>query len=72
MIAEAKSRERPFDTILVWKYSRFARIPERGEASSISPCSGATAWRLSSVNGANSECPFGTLIEAIIDVDGRK
>ena len=28
MIADAKSQEHPFDVILVWKYSRFARNQE--------------------------------------------
>ncbi len=65
MIAEAKSRERPFDTILVWKYSRFARNQE--ESIVYKSMLRRDGVEVVSVTEPILEGPFGTLIERIIE-----
>ena len=65
MIALAKSQEHPFDMILVWKFSRFARNQEE----SIVYKSMLKRERVDvvSVSEPLVDGPFGTLIERIIE-----
>ena len=65
MIALAKSKEHPIDTILVWKFSRFARNQEESILyKSLLSRSNVTVI---SVSEPIIEGPFGKLIERILE-----
>lgn len=65
MIALAKSKDHPFDVILVWKFSRFARNQEESILyKSLLKRSGVTVI---SVSEPIVEGPFGSLIERILE-----
>lgn len=65
MIGMAKSKEHPFDIILVWKFSRFARNQEESIVykSLLKKCNVDVV----SVSEPLVDGPFGTLIERIIE-----
>ena len=66
MIGAAKEKPRPFDTILVWKFSRFARNQEESilyKAMLQKEC----GVDVISVSEPLIEGPFGSLIERIIE-----
>lgn len=65
MIARAKSRERPFDAILVWKYSRFARNQE--ESIVYKAMLQRVGVEVISVSEPIIDGPFGSLIQRIIE-----
>lgn len=65
MIALAKGKDHPFDVILVWKFSRFARNQEESILyKSLLNRSGVTVI---SVSEPILEGPFGALIERILE-----
>lgn len=65
MIAVAKSKEHPFDAIIVWKFSRFARNQEQSIVyKSLLKKNNVDVL---SVSEPISSDPFGTLIERIIE-----
>lgn len=65
MIALAKSKDHPFDVILVWKFSRFARNQEESILyKSLLKRSGVTVI---SVSEPIIDGPFGSLIERILE-----
>ena len=66
MIADAKSPEHPFDTILVWKFSRFARNQEESivyKSLLRKQCNVDVV----SISEPLIDGPFGSLIERIIE-----
>lgn len=66
MIAAAKSKQHPFDVILVWKYSRFARNQEESivyKSLLRKQCN----IEILSISEPLIEGPFGSLIERIIE-----
>lgn len=65
MIANAKSPEHPFDVILVWKYSRFARNQE--ESIVYKSMLKRDRVEVISVSEPLIDGPFGSLIERIIE-----
>lgn len=65
MIAHAKSKEHPFDVILVWKYSRFARNQE--ESIVYKSMLRKDHVEVISVSEPLVDGPFGSLIERIIE-----
>ncbi len=65
MIASAKSPEHPFDAILVWKFSRFARNQE--ESIVYKAMLKKDKVDVVSVSEPLIEGPFGSLIERIIE-----
>lgn len=65
MIALAKSEAHPFDVILVWKFSRFARNQE--ESIVYKSLLKKAGVEVISISEPLSEGPFGTLIERIIE-----
>ena len=65
MIAKAKSREHPFDVILVWKYSRFARNQE--ESIVYKSMLKRDNVDVISISEPMIDGPFGSLIERIIE-----
>ena len=65
MIAMAKEKDRPFDTILVWKFSRFAR--NREESVFYKGLLRRRGITVISVSEPIVDGPFGTLIESIIE-----
>lgn len=65
MIGLAKSKDRPFDVILVWKYSRFARNQE--ESVLYKSLLKRNDIEVISITEPLIEGPFGTLIERIIE-----
>ena len=65
MIARAKSPEHPYDVILVWKYSRFARNQE--ESIVYKSMLKRDNVEVISVSEPMIESPFGSLIERIIE-----
>lgn len=65
MIAHAKSPEHPFDVILVWKYSRFARNQE--ESIVYKSMLKRDHVDVISVSEPLVDGPFGSLIERIIE-----
>ncbi len=65
MIARAKSSEHPFDVILVWKYSRFARNQE--ESIVYKSMLKRDNVEVISISEPMIEGPFGSLIERIIE-----
>lgn len=65
MIAHAKSKEHPFDVILVWKFSRFARNQE--ESIVYKSMLKKDNVEVISVSEPLADGPFGSLIERIIE-----
>lgn len=65
MIAKAKSKEHPYDVILVWKYSRFARNQE--ESIVYKSMLKRDHVDVISISEPVIDGPFGTLIERIIE-----
>lgn len=65
MIGMAKSKEHPFDVILVWKFSRFARNQE--ESIVYKSLLKKNHVDVMSVSEPLIDGPFGTLIERIIE-----
>ena len=65
MIALAKDKAHPFDTILVWKYSRFARNQE--ESIVYKSMLSRLGVEVVSISEPLSDDPFGSLIERIIE-----
>ncbi len=65
MIALAKQKEKPFEVILVWKYSRFARNQE--ESIVYKSLLRKNGVEVISVSEPISDNPFGGLIERIIE-----
>lgn len=65
MIALAKQKEKPFEVILVWKYSRFARNQE--ESIVYKSLLRKNGVEVVSVSEPISDNPFGGLIERIIE-----
>lgn len=65
MIALAKSKPSPFDVILVWKFSRFARNQE--ESIVYKSLLKKQGVEVISVSEPVAEGPFGSLIERIIE-----
>ena len=65
MIAAAKQQEHPFDVILLWKFSRFARNQE--ESIVYKAMLRKSRVDVVSVSEPIIEGPFGTLIERIIE-----
>lgn len=65
MIATAKDTEPPFDTIFVWKYSRFARNQE--EAITYKNLLKKKGVEVRSISEPSSDSPFSSLIERIIE-----
>ncbi len=65
MIGLAKSKDHPFDVILVWKYSRFARNQE--ESIVYKSLLKRNRVEVVSISEPMIDGPFGTLIERIIE-----
>lgn len=65
MIAAAKSKEHPFDIILVWKFSRFARNQE--ESIVYKTMLRRAGVDVVSISEPSVDGPFGSLIERIIE-----
>lgn len=65
MIATAKSKEHPFDIILVWKFSRFARNQE--ESIVYKTMLQRAGVEVVSISEPSVDGPFGSLIERIIE-----
>ena len=65
MIAIAKSPMKPFDVILVWKYSRFARNQE--ESIVYKNMLARDGVSVISISEPLADGPYGTLIERIIE-----
>ena len=65
MIAMAKSQDHPFDLIIVWKYSRFARNQE--ESIVYKSMLRKDRVEVISISEPIIDGPFGTLIERIIE-----
>ena len=65
MIALAKEKDRPFDAILVWKFSRFAR--NREESVLYKGLLRKHGISVISISEPIVEGPFGTLIESGIE-----
>lgn len=65
MIALAKSGEHPFDMILVWKFSRFARNQE--ESIVYKTMLRRAGVEVVSISEPSIDGPFGSLIERIIE-----
>lgn len=65
MIGWAKEKDRPFDAILVWKFSRFARNQE--ESIVYKSMLSRSGVEVVSVSEPLAEGPFGSLIERILE-----
>lgn len=65
MIGWAKDQNRPFETILVWKYSRFARNQE--ESIVYKSMLARSGVEVVSISEPLAEGPFGSLIERILE-----
>ena len=65
MIAEARRASRPFQLILVWKYSRFAR--SREEAILFKSLLKTHGVRVVSITGPFEDSPTGRLMEGTIE-----
>ena len=65
MIAQAKESAPPFDSIFVWKYSRFARNQE--EAIMYKNLLKKRGIAVRSISEPSSDSPFSSLIERIIE-----
>ncbi|MBI2855770.1 MAG: recombinase family protein [Chloroflexi bacterium] len=65
MIAEARRSSKPFQLILVWKYSRFAR--SREDAIAFKSLLKKHGVRVVSITEPSDDSPTGKLMEAIIE-----
>ena len=65
LIAIAKKKPKPFDYILVWKFSRFARNQE--EAITLKSMLKRNGIEVLSISEPLPEGPFGDLVERIIE-----
>ena len=65
MIGWAKEKDRPFEAILVWKYSRFARNQE--ESIVYKSMLARSGVEVVSISEPLAEGPFGSLIERILE-----
>ena len=65
MIGWAKEKDRPFEVILVWKYSRFARNQE--ESIVYKSMLARSGVEVVSISEPLAEGPFGSLIERILE-----
>ena len=65
MIAWAKEKDHPFETILVWKFSRFARSQE--ESIVYKSMLSRSGVDVVSISEPLAEGPFGSLIERILE-----
>lgn len=65
MIGLAKEKDRPFEAILVWKYSRFARNQE--ESIVYKSMLARSGVEVVSISEPLAEGPFGSLIERILE-----
>lgn len=65
MIAWAKEKDHPFETILVWKFSRFARNQE--ESIVYKSMLSRSGVDVVSISEPLAEGPFGSLIERILE-----
>lgn len=65
MIALAKEKDRPFEAILVWKFSRFARNQE--ESIVYKSMLARSGVEVISISEPLAEGPFGSLIERILE-----
>lgn len=65
MIGLAKQKDRPFEAILVWKYSRFARNQE--ESIVYKSMLARSGVEVTSISEPLAEGPFGSLIERILE-----
>ena len=65
MIAWAKEKDRPFEAILVWKFSRFARNQE--ESIVYKSMLARSGIDVVSISEPLAEGPFGSLIERILE-----
>ena len=65
MIAWAKEKDHPFETILVWKFSRFARNQE--ESIVYKSMLARSGVDVISISEPLAEGPFGSLIERILE-----
>ena len=65
MIALAKEKDRPFEAILVWKFSRFARNQE--ESIVYKSMLARSGVEVVSISEPLAEGPFGSLIERILE-----
>ena len=69
MIAAARRSQKPFDLILVWKYSRFAR--SREDSIVFKTMLRKNGIRVISINEPSEDTPTGKLLEAMIEISGR-
>ena len=65
MVGLAKDKDRPFDVILVWKFSRFARNQE--ESIVYKSMLSRAGVEVISISEPVDDSPFGSLIERIIE-----
>ena len=65
MVGLAKDKDRPFDVILVWKFSRFARNQE--ESIVYKSMLARAGVEVVSISEPVDDSPFGSLIERIIE-----
>ena len=65
MIADARKKERPFDMILVWKFSRFAR--NRQDAVVFKSMLKKHGVRVVSITEPSDDTPMGRMIEGVIE-----
>ena len=65
MIAAARRSQKPFDLILVWKYSRFAR--SREDSIVFKTMLRKNGIRVISINEPSEDTPTGKLLEAMIE-----
>lgn len=65
MVAYAKEKDRPFEAILVWKFSRFARNQE--ESIVYKSMLARSGVEVVSISEPLAEGPFGSLIERILE-----
>ena len=65
MIAAARRSQKPFDLILVWKYSRFAR--SREDSIVYKTLLRKNGIRVISINEPAEDTPTGKLLEAMIE-----
>lgn len=65
MVALAKEKDRPFEAILVWKFSRFARNQE--ESIVYKSMLARSGVEVVSISEPLAEGPFGSLIERILE-----
>ena len=65
MIADARRQDKPFDAILVWKFSRFAR--SRKDAIVYKSLLKKYGVRVISITGPSDDTPTGKLMEGIIE-----